>query len=55
MNFVVRYKQGEQTSLRYHHDTSTYSIDMALNRAHIDYSVSDLVANLNAVQHSKMC
>ncbi|EUB62620.1 Procollagen-lysine,2-oxoglutarate 5-dioxygenase 1 [Echinococcus granulosus] len=38
MNFVVRYKQGEQPSLRLHHDASTYTLDMALNRAHIDYT-----------------
>nr|VZI35145.1 unnamed protein product [Spirometra erinaceieuropaei] len=37
MNFVVRYKQGEQPSLRYHHDASSYTLDMALNRAHVDY------------------
>lgn len=40
MNFVVRYKQGEQPSLRLHHDASTYTLDMALNRVHIDYTVS---------------
>ncbi|KAM7543236.1 hypothetical protein Aperf_G00000010635 [Anoplocephala perfoliata] len=38
MSFVVRYKKGEQPSLKHHHDASTYSIDMALNRAHIDYT-----------------
>ncbi|VDN08844.1 unnamed protein product [Dibothriocephalus latus] len=37
MNFVVRYKQGEQPALRYHHDASSYTLDMALNRAHVDY------------------
>ncbi len=40
MNFVVRYRQGEQPALRLHHDASTYTLDMALNRAHIDYTVS---------------
>ncbi|KAM7543296.1 hypothetical protein Aperf_G00000010617 [Anoplocephala perfoliata] len=38
LSFVVRYKQGEQPSLRLHHDASTYTLDMALNRAHIDYT-----------------
>ncbi|VDO01720.1 unnamed protein product [Rodentolepis nana] len=37
MNFVVRYKQGEQPSLRFHHDASTYTLDMALNQVHKDY------------------
>ncbi|VDN98518.1 unnamed protein product [Rodentolepis nana] len=38
MNFVVRYKQGEQPSLRLHHDASTYTLDMALNRYNVDYT-----------------
>ncbi|KAL7059926.1 hypothetical protein AAHC03_013502 [Spirometra sp. Aus1] len=37
MNFVVRYHPDEQPLLRNHHDASTYTLDMALNRAHIDY------------------
>ncbi|CDW52628.1 procollagen lysine,2 oxoglutarate 5 dioxygenase [Trichuris trichiura] len=37
MNFVVRYKPEEQASLRPHHDASTYTVDIALNRAGIDY------------------
>ncbi|VDD74676.1 unnamed protein product [Mesocestoides corti] len=37
MNFVVRYMPGEQPFLRFHHDASTYTLDMALNRAHVDY------------------
>ena len=40
MNFVVRYKPDEQASLRPHHDSSTYTINIALNRAGIDYEVS---------------
>ena len=39
MNFVVRYKPGEQDYLRPHHDTSTYSVNLALNRPKIDYEV----------------
>ncbi|VDL91804.1 unnamed protein product [Schistocephalus solidus] len=37
MNFVVRYHPNEQPFLRNHHDAATYTLDMALNRAHIDY------------------
>ncbi|CAG0914279.1 unnamed protein product [Notodromas monacha] len=37
MNFVVRYKPDEQPLLRPHHDSSTYTINIALNRVGIDY------------------
>nr|CAD2173598.1 unnamed protein product [Meloidogyne enterolobii] len=37
MMFVVRYKPDEQPFLRPHHDASTYSIDMALNKRGVDY------------------
>ncbi|XP_062554119.1 procollagen-lysine,2-oxoglutarate 5-dioxygenase [Armigeres subalbatus] len=37
MNFVVRYRPDEQPSLRPHHDSSTYTINIALNRAGTDY------------------
>jgi len=37
MNFVVRYRPDEQPSLRPHHDSSTYTINLALNRPEIDY------------------
>ncbi|CAD6240484.1 GSCOCG00008810001-RA-CDS [Cotesia congregata] len=37
MNFVVRYKPDEQPSLRPHHDSSTYTINIALNKAGVDY------------------
>ncbi|XP_008556514.1 procollagen-lysine,2-oxoglutarate 5-dioxygenase [Microplitis demolitor] len=37
MNFVVRYRPDEQPSLRPHHDSSTYTINIALNRAGVDY------------------
>ncbi|CAL1268445.1 unnamed protein product [Larinioides sclopetarius] len=37
MNFVVRYRPDEQPSLRPHHDSSTYTINIALNRPGIDY------------------
>ncbi|CAK1588743.1 unnamed protein product [Parnassius mnemosyne] len=37
MNFVVRYRPDEQPSLRPHHDSSTYTINLALNTPHVDY------------------
>ncbi|KAH9399042.1 Procollagen-lysine,2-oxoglutarate 5-dioxygenase 1 [Tyrophagus putrescentiae] len=37
MNFVVRYHPNEQANLRPHHDSSTYTINIALNRPKIDY------------------
>ena len=37
MMFVVRYKPEEQASLRPHHDASTFSIDIALNKKGRDY------------------
>ncbi|EEB15965.1 Procollagen-lysine,2-oxoglutarate 5-dioxygenase 3 precursor, putative [Pediculus humanus corporis] len=37
MNFVVRYKPDEQPSLRPHHDSSTYTINLALNTPKVDY------------------
>ncbi|KAK4308429.1 hypothetical protein Pmani_019867 [Petrolisthes manimaculis] len=37
MNFIVRYRPTEQSFLRPHHDSSTYTINVALNRPHIDY------------------
>ena len=43
MNFIVRYKPTEQASLKPHHDTSTYTINIALNRPGIDYEVISIV------------
>jgi len=37
MNFVVRYRPDEQDRLRPHHDSSTYTINVALNTPHVDY------------------
>lgn len=37
MNFIVRYRPTEQSFLRPHHDSSTYTINVGLNRPHIDY------------------
>lgn len=37
--FVVRYRPDEQPSLVPHHDASTFTINIALNRVGIDYEV----------------
>ncbi|XP_036967082.1 multifunctional procollagen lysine hydroxylase and glycosyltransferase LH3 [Acanthopagrus latus] len=37
MNFVVRYRPDEQPSLRPHHDSSTFTINIALNSKGINY------------------
>lgn len=37
MNFVVRYRPDEQPTLRPHHDSSTYTINIALNNVGTDY------------------
>ena len=39
MNFMVRYRPDEQPSLRPHHDSSTYTINVALNKVGVDYEV----------------
>ena len=40
MNFMVRYRSDEQPNLLPHHDWSTYTINVALNRVGVDYEVS---------------
>lgn len=42
MNFVVRYRPDEQPSLRPHHDSSTFTLNVALNHKGLDYEVSPL-------------
>ncbi|XP_072349542.1 multifunctional procollagen lysine hydroxylase and glycosyltransferase LH3-like [Scyliorhinus torazame] len=37
MNFMVRYRPDEQPSLRPHHDSSTFTINVALNTKGVDY------------------
>ncbi|TGZ56001.1 hypothetical protein CRM22_010249 [Opisthorchis felineus] len=37
MNFVVRYRPDEQSSLRPHHDASSYSLTIALNEAEVEF------------------
>lgn len=39
MNFVVRYRPDEQPSLRPHHDSSTFTLNVALNHKGLDYEV----------------
>lgn len=39
LNFVVRYKPEEQPSLEPHHDASTFTLNVALNKAGVDYEV----------------
>ena len=39
MNFMVRYRPDEQPFLKPHHDSSTYTINVALNRVGVDYEV----------------
>jgi len=42
MNFVVRYRPDEQPDLKPHHDSSTYTINVALNTPKVDYEVTSL-------------
>jgi len=39
MNFVVKYTPSGQYYLRPHHDASTFTINMALNKKGIDFEV----------------
>ena len=39
MNFMVRYRPDEQPFLKPHHDSSTYTINVALNKVGVDYQV----------------
>jgi len=50
MNFVVRYRPGEQDRLRPHHDSSTFTINIALNTHMVDYEVGKLdITRVNQV------
>lgn len=40
LNFVVKYTTDRQRSLRPHHDASTFTINVALNKIGEDYQVS---------------
>ncbi|KAH3821107.1 procollagen-lysine,2-oxoglutarate 5-dioxygenase 1-like isoform X1 [Dreissena polymorpha] len=37
LNFIVKYHPERQRELRPHHDSSTFTINIALNRPHVDY------------------
>lgn len=41
MNFVVKYTPTGQSFLRPHHDSSTFTINVALSRPGIDYEVME--------------
>ena len=43
MNFVVKYHPQGQSSLRPHHDSSTFTINVALSRLGIDHQVGSLL------------
>lgn len=40
LNFVVKYTTDRQRSLRPHHDSSTFTINIALNKVGEDFQVS---------------
>lgn len=40
LNFVVKYSPDRQRSLRPHHDSSTFTINIALNKVGEDFQVS---------------
>ena len=40
MNFVVKYHLTGQTKLRPHHDSSTFTVNMALSMPGVDHTVS---------------
>lgn len=43
MNFMVRYRPDEQPLLRPHHDSSTFTINTALNTKDVDFEVRKYV------------
>lgn len=44
MNFVVKYHPQGQSNLRPHHDSSTFTINVALSRPGVDHEVRQLLA-----------
>lgn len=52
MNFVVKYDPNRQYYLRPHHDSSTYTINIALTRPGIDHGVSTSVQLVVSQQQS---
>ena len=47
MNFVVKYTVNGQKLLEPHHDASTFTINMALNKRGVDYEVRSFLENLS--------
>ncbi|CAG5089002.1 Oidioi.mRNA.OKI2018_I69.PAR.g12045.t1.cds [Oikopleura dioica] len=47
--FVVRYKPGEQDRLRPHHDSSTWTFQIALNRPNVDFEGGDKITHWSLV------
>lgn len=47
MNFVVKYTPGRQSYLRPHHDSSTFTINIALNNKDTDFEVRCLMNGLD--------
>ena len=43
MNFVVKYHLTGQTKLRPHHDSSTFTVNLALSMPGVDHYVSVIV------------
>lgn len=46
MNFVVKYTPNRQAYLRPHHDSSTFTINIALNNKGLDFQASLLYTGL---------
>lgn len=55
MNFVVRYRPDEQPFLRPHHDSSTFTINIALNRKNIDYEVLHSLSHILHLCRHQTC
>lgn len=55
MNFVVRYRPDEQPSLRPHHDSSTFTLNVALNHKGLDYEVGPCHAPLQGATRVPGC
>ena len=58
MNFMVRYRPDEQPFLKPHHDSSTYTINVALNRVGVDYQVRNTALHshqTSALYCSRLC
>ena len=43
MNFVAKYTPNEQKLLKPHHDASTFTINLSLNKFSVDYEVRSII------------